>query len=493
MRQVYALLLMAVVLCGCADAETEDGETTSWNIGAARGRCVVATLGADGTLTVSGKGDMRSFVKHEYTISWNPGHSDQHRLINNSPWREYADAVTKIIIEDGVTSISDRAFYDCKNLKSITMLNPNPPAIARNVSLRRIDIYRRHTLSLGINAKACTLYVPKGREEAYRTADYWKEFKNIRPIKTADGTADIPAEKTSAESGSGDCGKCCTNVKIDGVLYSRNLKVLIGCQNCKEHSETITIPDGVKTILLDAFKSCDSLTTINIPKSVTKIEIGDGWREISFPVNLKEINVAADNKAYRSADGILYSKGKRPQLIRCPMGKAGIVTIPDGVVSIRDGAFRRCIDITSISIPNSVTRIGASAFETCTELESVAISNRVTKIEWESFYNCMSLQSVIIPDSVTVIHPRAFEGCRNLESLTIGASVKYIGFDAFTGCKRLKSITVLQPIPPIYNLRSVFRNYTDYATCALYVPKGSEEAYRTSEVWKVFKNIRPIE
>ena len=65
------------------------------------------------------------------------------------------------------------------------------------------------------------------------------------------------------------------------------------------------------------------------------------------------------------------------------------VCIPDGVTSIRWGAFCGCTLLTSITIPDSVTSIGDDAF-----------------------YNCTSLASIAIPYGVTSIGNYAFDGCK---------------------------------------------------------------------------------
>ena len=61
------------------------------------------TLTADGTLTISGTGAMKSYRN------------------DDSPAVQKKDNVKKVVIEDGVTSIGESAFYSCKSLTSITI------------------------------------------------------------------------------------------------------------------------------------------------------------------------------------------------------------------------------------------------------------------------------------------------------------------------------------------------------------------------------------
>ena len=94
---------------------------------------------------------------------------------------------------------------------------------------------------------------------------------------------------------------------------------------------TITIPNGVTSIGIYAFKDCLSLTTITIPNSVTSI--GDG--------------------AFSGCSGLTS------------------VTIPNSVTSIGRYAFYRCTSLATLTIPDSVTSIGKNAFEKCDKLPTI--------------------------------------------------------------------------------------------------------------------------
>ncbi len=154
---------------------------------------------------------------------------------------------------------------------------------------------------------------------------------------------------------------------------------------------------NVTEIGVDAFKNCDSLTSVTIPDSVTTI--GD-W---AF----------------------------------CGCNNLTSVTIPDSVTTIGDGAFYSCHSLTSVTIPDGVTTIGNDTFYVCNNLTSVTIPDSVTTIENDAFYGCHSLTSVTIPNSVKTIGNQAFSSCYALKSVTIPDSVMTIGNNAFWGCSKL--------------------------------------------------------
>lgn len=95
------------------------------------------------------------------------------------------------------------------------------------------------------------------------------------------------------------------------------------------------------------------------------------------------------------------------------------VNIPESVTSIGIFAFMGCSSLTSISIPNSVTSIQQSTFYGCTSLTSVSIPNSVTSIQQSAFYGCTSLASIYIPESVTSIIFSAFRLCYALTEVLI--------------------------------------------------------------------------
>ena len=85
---LLACMLPATVFAAEAVASGTCGENLTW------------TPDDSGLLKISGMGEMNNYL-------------DYH-----AEWYDYREQIVSIIIEDGVTSIGDYAFYDCDNLVS---------------------------------------------------------------------------------------------------------------------------------------------------------------------------------------------------------------------------------------------------------------------------------------------------------------------------------------------------------------------------------------
>ena len=133
-----------------------------------------------------------------------------------------------------------------------------------------------------------------------------------------------------------------------------------------------------------------------------------------------------------------------------------IFYLPSCVTSIGDYAFQDCSGLTSLTIPSGVTSIGNQAFYDCSGLTSLTIPSGVTSIGNYAFYGCSGLTSLIIPSCVTSIGKWAFRGCSGLTSIYVyPENLPELGIDIFNGC--------------------------DAKNCTVYVPKGTYDAYKSSE------------
>ena len=91
--------------------------------------------------------------------------------------------------------------------------------------------------------------------------------------------------------------------------------------------------------------------------------------------------------------------------------------------------------VESVEIPSEidgmpVTRIGPTAFYE-SSLKSVVIPEGVTTIKSGAFWHCKSLAEVKLPSTLTTIEGFAFNDCQSLETIEFPKSVTYIGNSAF--------------------------------------------------------------
>jgi len=234
----------------------------------------------------------------------------------------FGDQVKEYIIGNSVTSIGERAFYNCYSLTSVTI--PNSVT-----SIEEAAFYNCTGLT--------SVTIPNSVTSIGNQAFGWC---------TGLTSVTIPNSVTSIGDGA--------------FNYCRGLI-------------SVNIPNSVTSIGSSAFSGCSGLTgELVIPNSVTSI----GERAFVGCTGLTSINVASDNSNYCSVDGVLFNKDKTT-LIQYPGGKQGAYTIPNSVTSIGSFAFWGCTGLTSVTIPNSVTSIGDWAFAGCTGLTSVTIEAEI--------------------------------------------------------------------------------------------------------------------
>lgn len=313
----------------------------------------------------------------------------------------YCASLTSVAIPNSVKTIEDWTFSYCTGLMSVTIPNGvtriGGGAFAGCVSLRNVSIPSTVT-NIGLRAfsSGCTNLteiVVEPSNARYASVEGVLFDKNrttlIQYPGGKFGSYAIPESVTTLGEGAfNDCAGL-TSVTIpnsavsyngfdrcphlteiimspshpryaslDGVVFDKNRTTLVEYPEGRPGS--YAIPDGVATIEVAAFSGCAALTSVTIPKTVTSISGGAFDR---CP-RLTEIVVEPPNAHYSSVAGILFDKSGTA-LIRWPGGKSGNSTIPDGVTTIKTGAFDHNGGI-SLIIPKSITTIEARAFVNCT-------------------------------------------------------------------------------------------------------------------------------
>ena len=438
------------------------------------GENLIWTLTTDGTLTISGEGEMAS-------CKW-----------GSAPWISYNQWITAAVICEGVTSISDGAFSSCEKMASVTIAD----------SVTSIGEYA-FDLCVSLSKVAIPANVASIDERAFDRCEK---------------LAEITVDAANAHYCS-----------VDGVLFTKDMTTLVRYPAYSERT-TYSVPDGVEVIGVNAFSGSFRLTDITLPESVTTIKDGafsvcTGLLSMTLPKNVKtiedgafseceklarftiegdienfgswgpfggcdlfveliigsgvttlnsgfyreetleKITVESGNENYSSIDGMLYNKDQT-LLIRCPASyqqksvtlpdsvtdieayafeenkNVETVIIPDSVVNIYSYAFHSCDSLKKVTIPGSVKNIYSYAFAWCWELEELTLSEGLEFIGAYAFNYCEKLRELTIPGTVTTLGDYSFSICDSLETVTIPASVTSVGTDVFSWCDGLKSAEI---------------------------------------------------
>lgn len=419
--------------------------------------------------------------------------------------------ITDLVIPDGVTSISNKAFIGCSSLTSVTIgsgvTSIDDSAFESCSGLQKVIIpdittwcgikfgnydanplYYAHHIISDENTETTELVIPESV-----TSIGYIAFLGCSDLISVT----IPNSVTSIGSESfKDCDSLIkvvvdiekpipiTRETFSNCKYA-TLYVPVGCemfyqeaeywQDFKEIVEIITTSyisiDGIiyklnketKTALVCRIDSKDT-DSITIPSSIiikeetySVTEIGEcafsGCRYLRF-VAIPQSIVSIGNSAFFGCTGltnIILGNNITSIGDRAFESCTGMtsVTIPNSVTNIGNSAFRGCTGLTDIIIGNNVTSIGGRAFEGCIGMTSITIPNRITNISDFTFRGCTGMTSIIIPNSVINIGNSAFESCTGLTDINIGNSVTRIGKQAFEGCCRMTSITIPKSLTSI--------------------------------------------
>lgn len=140
--------------------------------------------------------------------------------------------------------------------------------------------------------------------------------------------------------------------------------------------------------------------------------------------------------------GIVYSSdGSR--LIECTDKYVGsVLTVPEGVEEICDGAFLANTSLKSVVLPASLSVIGNDAFRNAS-VEKIDMRKCVNlrAILNASFFGCKKIKTVVLPMGIVSVGENVFGGCTSLESLTIPEIL--IPDSCLIGCTALKNVTVI--------------------------------------------------
>ena len=375
-------------------------------------------LDDNGILTISGSGAMEGYYAMDYT-----------------PWYTNRENIQIVVIENGVTNIGAYAFSDCTNLTSVTI----PDSVT----------------SIGDDAfKNCTNLTDVHYSG---TKAQWDKVEGKDSLNSATlhyhcgATADdnvywALVGGTLTISGSGNMRDY--SITKLGEISSNYAKI-----------RTAVIENGVTNVGACTFFGCVDLTSVTVPKSVTKV----GTNAFGLCKSLTDVYYTGTKTEWNNVNGkgSLYSATLHYHCGATDDDNVYWALVDNTLIISGSGAMKNYV----------MKFIEAPWYSYRTTIKTVTIENGVTVIGKQAFYDCANLKSVTIPNSVTSIGDSAFQNCTNLTSVTIPDSVKTVNLYAFYSCAGLTTIY----IPMHYDTES--ETYKKLDLSSVTIPKTATKLY----------------
>lgn len=284
------------------------------------------------------------------------------------------DTITAVTLPEGLTTVGERAFYNCHSLKDIRL----PDTVTE---LGKQAFYCCESLE--------SVYLPEGitaiREETFLLCEALKELT-------------IPASVTSIEDAAfmmcnaalilPDNMTSIAQYAIETYPYCK-----AGTLTAKALSElNISFNDGDwrKIQLLDGHgKATDKVKAVKYIGTATDVIVPDDFDEIGNGVfsGTKVVTVTWPEKfpvlppyTFSSCEALTT------------------VNLPDNMTTISTEAFRWCEKLHTITWPQSLTSIGSGAFDRCFELRTIHLPEGITSLPANTFPQSLNaIRSIIIP------------------------------------------------------------------------------------------------
>lgn len=195
--------------------------------------------------------------------------------------------------------------------------------------------------------------------------------------------------------------------------------------------------------------------------------------------------LGSDNAVINTLLKVFVGKGLTSLYIGCFTEYRALhqVYLPDSVTSIPDRAFMYCQGLSKLIVKGNLVKLGVAALKECTTLTEIPIPSQKDGLSKESYAFCRCIKTLRFPNGIETIPIRLAVSSYSITKLTIPDSVTSIGDWAFAGIFGFKELRVLPTTPPTIGAYT-FNQLP--SGCAIYVPVGSLESYKTATNWSVY-------
>ncbi len=534
MRKIYTLILLFLASLLATSAKAYDftaicatGQTLAYTITSDTMPYTVSLVRGDASLS----GDIEIPESVEYNdIVYSVTAIGDTAFFHES-------SITSITVPNTVTSVGERAFYDCRGIRGL--------------------VYNDNILMYVPYLSSSVISVPEGIKTIHR--DAFIDHYNLSTLTIPSSVTDIGSYSfryctnlSTVNFNAIDCNATSAFVSLESLttlnfasnvtrisdsicLFCSNLVDLVlpdsltyigkcAFLNCVLPS-TITIPENVTYIGEGAFGQCTGLSTLYFNATNCTSDLIEGSSSTTIFGGSSLSTVIIGENVTRIPNSFLWAC-QNVQSLTIPESTTIIgnkaflasglteITIPENVTEIGGLAFWSCTNLTTVNynainctsagsssqyifkdcsalttvnIGENVTNIPDYLFYKCTELTSVTFSNSVTRIGYLTFGSCSALPSVTLGNSVATIDDYAFSGCIMLTELTIN-SAPNIGDYAFRICDSITEINAMSITPPTINSLSFPSTLYDAAT--VWTPCPSASIYRSNSQWRRFTHIQ---
>ncbi len=329
-------------------------------------------------------------------------------------------AVSDLIVPEGVTTINAYAFYSCNQLTNVTIGNDVVDIcdyafdFCTYIEFLTLgdSVDSIGQLTFGYCNNIASVVLPSSVSQLGEKSFY--ACKGIVSLQLNNGLVSIGRSSFSWTD--------IATVTIPATVQSIGDNVFGGC-DCliciyvADDNEYYSSIDGnlynKDGSALYEYAIASTSTTFTVSSNIVSLS-SRTFRQAKF---LQEFVVEEGNTSYCTVDGVLYSSDMTT-LVCYPYGSDSTTyTVPDGVQVIGEYAFIET-KLTEVILADTVTTIGNWAFYNMPNLTDIYLGSSLQTVGGSVFTKCDKLTEIVLPASLTQLNCQTLYDCTKLTSIT---------------------------------------------------------------------------